>query len=163
MRRLAALLLAVTVSACGGLGFGGDAAPSAPPPPAPRSAWIVGADGRALGQAIFIETPGGVMLRAEFAERAFPSGWLPAMLAEHGDCSGFARGFSEAGTEFARLGNVFASPSGVFGAELNAPGATIAPTPADGRRTLLDADGTALLIESATGQRLACAALTPQP
>lgn len=160
----------------------------------PRQTWIVGAEGAAIGQAIFTEGPRGVMIRMEFAAGALPPGWHGAHLHWIGDCSDRAAGFqasgshvghgadhvehglmNPAGPEQGDLPNIFAAPTGPFGAEIYLPGATLA-TDLDRRErfSLLDPDGTALLIHAGVddqqtqpiggaGTRIACAALTQLP
>jgi Cu-Zn family superoxide dismutase len=158
----------------------------------PRSVWIVGADGRAIGQAAFMEGPQGVMIRLEFSERTLPPGWHGAHLHERGDCSDFANGFASAGAHIGSgarmrhglmqvrgpepgdLPNLYAAPAGAYGAEFFAPNVTLNHTAVRSRQPLLDRDGSALIIHEApddhasqpiggAGARLACAALTQLP
>ncbi len=156
-----------------------------------RTAWIVGRDGRAIGQAQFTEAPTGVLIRMEFSPGALESGWHGLHLHTRGDCSDFAAGFqasgghlgmaegiahglrNPAGPEAGDLPNIFAGAGG-FGAEMFSPYVTLHSAPVNGRAPLLDADGTALMIHAAAddhqtqpiggaGARVACAALTPLP
>ncbi|MGD9982509.1 MAG: superoxide dismutase family protein [Hyphomonadaceae bacterium] len=158
----------------------------------PRTVWIVGADGRSVGQATFTEAPGGVLIRLEFAEARLAPGWHGLHLHDRGDCSDFAAGFQASGghitlnrrvqhgllnrrgPEAGDLPNLFASPSSVFGAEVFSPYVTMHSGRVGNRLPLLDGDGAALLIHEATdnhrdqpignaGARIACAALTPLP
>jgi Cu-Zn family superoxide dismutase len=194
MRPLAALVLAVLLTACASTPGVSEDAPQA----APRTVWIVGAEGRAIGQATFTGGPNGTLIQLEFLEHALPPGWHGLHLHERGECSDFAAGFQAAGghlgmnqrirhgllsrrgPEAGDLPNIFAPPSGVFGAEVFAPYTTLSGERIPGTATyrerlpLLDADGTALMIHAArddqenqpignAGGRVACAALTPQP
>ena len=186
--RAIVVMLGVWAAAC---------ASSGPPPAmaqtAPRTVWIVGADGRAAGQATFTEGPDGVMIRLQFEARALPPGWHGLHLHARGDCSDFAAGFqasgghvrnpsrrmqhglmNERGPEAGDLPNLFASPAGAFGAEVFAPGVTLSAAPLRGRQPLLDADGAALIVHAGpddqrtqpiggAGERIACAALTQLP
>jgi superoxide dismutase, Cu-Zn family len=187
MRSFAALILASLLCACGTSGSGRDA--SAVPP---RSAWIVGPDGRALGQANFTEAPSGVMIRLEFSAGALPPGWHGLHVHGAGICSDFAAGFQASGAHFGHnnrvqhglmnpagpesgdLPNLFAPPAGPFGAEFFSPRLTLAAEAVRGRMPLLDADGAALIIHAnaddqitqpigGAGARIACAALTTLP
>lgn len=188
MRPLAAMLFAVLLSACASSDDDAGQAVQAPP----RTVWIVGADGRAAGQAVFMEGPQGVLIRLEFLAGSLPPGWHGAHLHERGDCSDFAAGFANAGShigahggvrhglmqtggpEAGDLPNLFASPAGVFGAEFFAPHVTLNHAPVGERQPLLDGDGAALIIHASAddqatqpiggaGARLACAALTQLP
>lgn len=168
MRPIAALIFAAFLSACASFGGGNRDAPPLPP----RNAWIVGQDGRAIGQATFTQAPAGVLIRLEFSERALPPGWHGLHLHMRGDCSDFAAGFQASGghlgmgervrhgllnpdgPEAGDLPNLFAAPSGVFAAEFYSPhvelGAERIPGTARGgaREALLDGDGTALMIHA---------------
>jgi superoxide dismutase, Cu-Zn family len=169
MRPLAALVLAALLTACATPGQGSADAPQT----AARTVWIVGADGRAAGQATFTGGPNGVLIRLEFSERALPPGWHGLHLHDRGDCSDFAAGFQASGShlgmnrriqhglmnpegpEAGDLPNIFAPPAGVFGAEVFAPYATLSSERIPGnansreRLPLLDEDGSALLIHAA--------------
>jgi len=156
----------------------------------PKTAWIVAADGRPIGQAQFLEAPRGVMIRLEFQPGALPPGWHGLHLHQIGNCSDFAGGFqasgahlghgegvqhgllNPAGPEAGDLPNMFATPAGPFGAEFYSGAITL--TGAEGRANLLDGDGSALVIHAVpddqtsqpiggAGARLACAALTNLP
>jgi len=167
MRPIAALLFAALIGACA-------STPPAPAPSvqvAPRTAWIVGADGRAIGQATFRDGPNGVLIQLEFSQGALPPGWHGLHLHQRGDCSDFAGGFQASGghvgmnpriqhglmnprgPEAGDLPNVFAPASGVFAAEVFAPLVTLGPrVPRSAYRperlSLLDEDGSALLIHA---------------
>jgi Cu-Zn family superoxide dismutase len=156
-----------------------------------RTAWIVGREGRAIGQAIFTEAPTGVLIRLEFSPGAMAPGWHGLHLHGRGDCSDFADGFqasgghvgigahaahglrNAAGPEAGDLPNIFAG-AGPFGAELFSPYVTLHSAPVGPRAPLMDGDGTALIIHAGAddhqtqpiggaGERIACAALTPLP
>jgi Cu-Zn family superoxide dismutase len=187
MRTLAALLAASVLCACASTGNHPAAVQIAS-----KQAWVVGADGRPVGQATFTEAPGGVLIRLAFSEHGLPPGWHGMHLHTRGDCSDFAQGFqasgghlgmservrhgllNPSGPETGDLPNLYAAPSGTFGAEVFAARVTLAAQPADDRAPLLDADGAALIIHAAAddqrsqpignaGARIACAALTPLP
>jgi Cu-Zn family superoxide dismutase len=188
MRPLAALVFAVFAAACASADTGAQAAAAT----AARTVWIVRADGRAAGQAMFTEGPKGVLIRLEFSAGSLPPGWHGLHLHGRGDCSDFAAGFQAAGghlgmsrrvqhglmnpsgPEPGDLPNLFVSPTGPFGAEVFAPNVTLGPMPVQGREPLLDGDGAALVIHAApddqvsqpignAGARIACAALTQLP
>jgi|CXWL01.1.fsa_nt_gi Cu-Zn family superoxide dismutase len=188
MRRFAALAFAALVCACANSAADADAAAQTPP----RTAWLVGLDGRAAGQATLTETPAGVLIRLEFSDRGLPSGWHGLHLHQHGDCSDFAAGFQAAGGHIAAvrgsqhgimnthgpeagdLPNLLASPAGAFGAEVLAPQVTLGAIRQGNRLPLMDDDGAALVIHAnpddhvsqpigAAGARIACAAFTRMP
>lgn len=193
MRPIAALLFAALLTACASPG--GSAGNYAPQPA--KTAWIVGADGRQIGQATFRDGPNGVLIQLEFAQGALPAGWHGLHLHQRGDCSDFAAGFQAPGShvgmdhriqhgllnprgpEAGDLPNIFAPRAGVFAAEVFAPLVTLGPgIPGVANRrerlSLLDADGSALLIHTGpddqvnqpignAGARMACAAITPLP
>ncbi len=174
MRPIATLLLAALLTACA------SRAPAdvAVTPPAPRTAWIVGADGRAIGQAHFTPAPAGTLIRLEFSAGALPPGWHGLHLHTRGDCSDFAAGFQASGghlgmsdrvqhgllnpngPEAGDLPNIFASPNGPFAAEMLSPFTVLAPQRVPGnarspaREALLDGDGTALLIHASVDDHL---------
>ncbi len=188
MRPIAATLLAAFLTACASTRAPAPETPTA----APKTAWIVGRDGRAVGQASFTEGAHGVLIRLEFGSRALPAGWHGVHLHTRGDCSDFADGFqaagghlgmaprvqhgllNPAGPETGDLPNLFAPPAGSFAAEFFSRGVTLNATPQRGQLSLLDADGAALVIHEgpddqrtqpigAAGARIACVALTPLP
>ncbi|GAM99527.1 superoxide dismutase [Cu-Zn] precursor [alpha proteobacterium U9-1i] len=159
-------------------------------PQPPKTAWIVAADGRPIGQAQFLEAPRGVMIRLEFQAGALPPGWHGLHLHNVGNCSDFAEGFrasgdhlghgervqhglmNPAGPDAGDLPNLFSAPAGPFAAEFYSDAITL--TSADGRANLLDGDGTALVIHASAddqtsqpiggaGARIACAAVTNLP
>ncbi len=156
-----------------------------------RTAWVVGRDGRAIGQAHFTEAPTGVLIRLEFSQGALTPGWHGLHLHQRGDCSDAAAGFqasgghlgmgdgvahglrNAAGPEAGDLPNILAGP-GAFGAELFSTLVTLHTAPVAGRSPLMDSDGAALLVHAfaddhqtqpigGAGERIACAALTPLP
>ncbi|GIK50631.1 MAG: superoxide dismutase family protein [Hyphomonadaceae bacterium] len=165
MRLIAALLFAALLTACA-------SAPREAPPAAPRTVWIVGAEGGAIGQAHFTAAPRGTLIRLEFQQDALPSGWHGLHLHARGDCSDFAAGFQASGghlgmgervshgllhprgPEAGDLPNLYAPAGAAFAAEFFSPYAVLAPqrvpgtaqTPA--REALLDADGAALVIHA---------------
>lgn len=159
---------------------------------APRTAWIVGADGANVGRATFTEAPTGVLIKLEFSDHGLSAGWHGVHIHQHGDCSDFAAGFhasgghegmghnvqhglmNPAGPEAGDLPNIFATPAGAFSAELFTDRVTLGPVKVRNREPLLDADGAALVIHASpddqttqpiggAGARIACAALTPLP
>jgi Cu-Zn family superoxide dismutase len=158
----------------------------------PRTVWIVGADGRSVGQATVTEAPTGVLIRMEFAAGRLAPGWHGLHLHDRGDCSDFGAGFQASGghislnrrdqhgllnprgPETGDLPNLFAAPAGEYGAEVFSPYVTMHSARVGNRLPLLDADGSALLIHQTAdnhrdqpignaGARIACAALTPLP
>lgn len=165
MRPIAALLFAALLAACA-------STPPDGPATAPRTAWIVGAEGRAIGQAHFTDAPRGTLIRLEFQPGALPPGWHGLHLHARGDCSDFAAGFQASaghlgmgarvqhgllnprGPEAGDLPNLYAPAGAAFAAEIFSPYtvlgaervAATARTPA--REALLDADGTALMIHA---------------
>jgi Cu-Zn family superoxide dismutase len=188
MRLLVAATFALLLNACAQFGLGAPAVDTPVTPPAPRTTWIVGPTGHSIGQASFTQLPSGVLIRLEFSQGALPSGWHAAHVHQIGDCSDFAAGFMAAGVHEGLLGNVrhglasgdgpdagdlpnlFAPADGAaFGAEFFSQRLTLASMPARGRRPLLDENGAALIIHAnpdnhmsiPTGDRLACAPLTP--
>lgn len=191
MRRYAAFVFAGLLGGCALLGFG-DGAPAPAPPPTPRAAWVVDWEGKPIGQATFIEGSGGVLIHLDFSERTLPPGWHGLHIHQSGRCGDAPQGFQEAGAharhgagaqhgllnpagpEAGDLPNLFAPATGAFGAEFFATGVTLMEHPADGRLSLLDSDGAALVIHAGVddhrtqpiggaGARIACAALTATP
>lgn len=168
MRRLAALVFAVLLSACASSAGSRDYTPAN----TPRTAWIVGPAGAAIGQATFTDGPNGVLIRLEFSPGALPPGWHGVHLHGRGDCSDFAAGFQASGShiemrEHAEHGlmnargpdagdlpNLFAAPTGPFAAEFLARSVTLgservrANANQHERAPLLDVDGSALLIHA---------------
>ncbi|MEZ5958355.1 MAG: superoxide dismutase family protein [Hyphomonadaceae bacterium] len=188
MRPLAALVFAALLAACSSTPDSVQLAQDM----RPRTIWVVGADGQAVGQATFTETPTGVLIRMEFLERRLPPGWHGLHLHARGDCSDFGAGFQASGAhitlnhrvqhglmnrrgpESGDLPNIFAAPNAVFGAEVFSPYVTLHNARIGNRLPLLDSDGAALLIHAGpddhqaqpignAGPRIACAALTPLP
>ncbi len=184
MRPLVALVFAALICACA-------SAPEGSEPMPPRTVWVVGTDGRAVGQATFTDGPAGVLIRLEFSERALPSGWHGLHLHQRGDCSDFANGFqasgghlsadprvqhgllNAAGPEAGDLPNLLATERGAFGAEFFTPHVSMGLGSRD-RLPLLDDDGAALIVHQGAddhvtqpiggaGARIACAALTRVP
>ena len=91
--------------------FGGGGLP--PDQIAPRTAWIVGSEGRAVGQATFTEGPDGVLIRLEFSAGALTPGWHGLHLHQRGDCSDF-RSRRDWRTIFG-VGGLPAAPANWFG------------------------------------------------
>lgn len=192
---LAALALALLLCACSTSGATQTASSRTPAPGGPpinRTSWIVGGDGRAVGQATFVESPNGVLIHLEFAERALPPGWHGLHLHARGDCTDAAAGFqasgmhvgmnrrtqhglmNPAGPEAGDLPNIFAPPAGLFAAEMFNPHVTLQSEPQGRRVPLLDDDGSALIVHASrddyvtqpiggAGARIACSALTITP
>ena len=185
MGRILALVFAVILGACA-------SGPRPYSPAAPRTAWIVGQDGRQIGQAAFTEAPHGVLIRLEFSEHALTPGWHGVHFHQVGNCADFAGGFqasgshvghgdriqhgllNTAGPEAGDLPNIMAPTSGEFGAEMYSARVTLGPVEVDDREPLLDADGSALVIHAGpddqqsqpiggAGARVGCAALTQLP
>jgi Cu-Zn family superoxide dismutase len=188
MRLLAALVFAALAAACESTPDSVELARQLQP----RTVWIVGADGRAVGQATFTEAPTGVLIHMEFSEAPLPQGWHGLHLHERGDCSDFANGFQASGghiklnrrvqhglmnprgPESGDLPNIYAPGVTGHGAEMFSPYVTLHSTRIGNRLPLLDADGAALLIHAnpdnqrdqpigGAGARIACAALTTLP
>lgn len=188
MRSLAAFVFAALLAACASTPDSAELARDLQP----RTVWIVGGDGQAVGQATFTEAPTGVLIHMEFLDRRLPPGWHGLHLHDRGDCSDFASGFQASGAhvtlnhrvqhgllnrrgpEAGDLPNIFAAPTGIYGAELFSPYVTLHSARIGNRLPLLDENGAALLIhanpddQSAqpignAGARIACAALTPLP
>ena len=187
MRRLAALVLAIFISACASSSTAGALFTPSPP----RATWIVAADGQRIGEANFTNAPGGVLIRLEFSGTGLPPGWHGAHLHERGDCSDFAAGFQAAGAHIGRaehvqhglqnpigpeagdLPNVFVAANPPYGAEFFLARVTLEAPTAE-RPALLDSDGSALIIHAGpddqqsqpsggAGPRLACAELRLAP
>jgi Cu-Zn family superoxide dismutase len=171
MRSIAVLVFAALTCACASSPNGAELASQIQP----RTVWVVGGEGRAIGQATFTEAPSGVLIRLEFSERALSSGWHGLHLHQRGDCSDFAAGFQASGShvgmdrrvqhgllsadgpEAGDLPNLHASPTGAFGAEIFSPWITLAADPVGPRpqrQPLLDADGTALVIHAGADDHL---------
>lgn len=168
MRPIAALLFAAALAACASTENQAAEAPVSQP----RTTWIVGAEGRAIGQAHFTAAPRGTLVRLEFQPGALPPGWHGLHLHTRGDCSDFAAGFQASGghlgmgdrvqhgllnprgPEAGDLPNLFAPPNAPFAAEFFSPytvlGADRVPATARNiaREPLLDGDGTALVIHT---------------
>jgi Cu-Zn family superoxide dismutase len=169
MRPIAALIFAAFLSACASSGGSRDYTPAS----APRTVWIVGGSGQAIGQATFTDGPHGVLIRLEFPAGALAPGWHGLHLHQRGDCSDFAAGFRASGShaqmehhgehgllnpngpEAGDLPNIFAAPAGPFAAEVFTPYVTLGNERIPGnanrqaREPLLDGDGSALLIHAA--------------
>lgn len=188
MRSLVALALAALLAACASANPG----PAPVTEQAPRTAWIVGQNAAAIGQATFTEAPGGVLIRLEFSAGALPPGWHGVHLHGAGDCSDVTGGFqasgahvghnerrqhglmNPAGPEQGDLPNLYAPGAGPFGAEFFTSGVTLSNVSNGNRMPLLDTDGAALIIHAGpddhitqpiggAGARLACAALSRLP
>jgi superoxide dismutase, Cu-Zn family len=190
MRFVLALFSAAFLGGCSLLGFGRENDDPPPPLPAPRTTWIVGTSGTSIGQATFTETPAGVLIRLEFLPSTLPPGWHAAHIHQIGDCSDFTAGFMAAGVHEGLVGdaqhglrnhhgpdagdlpNIFTPPGeAISGAEMFSSRLTLRRFPTDGRFSLLDDNGAALVIHAnpddhqavPSGPRIACAPLTPTP
>ena len=188
MRSLVALVFAAFLGACATTAPDRDVSDRIPP----RTVWIVGGDGRAVGQAVFTEAPTGVLIRLEFSEARLPPGWHGLHLHQRGDCSDFANGFQASGghlgmarriqhglrnpngPEAGDLPNLFAAGAPPYAAEFFIPYVTMSDEQLGERLSLLDEDGTALMIHAepddqvsqpigGAGARIACAAVTRLP
>ncbi|MEQ1618038.1 MAG: superoxide dismutase family protein [Terricaulis sp.] len=192
MRYAPALVSIAVLSGCAWLGLDERAAP-APPALAPQTAWIVGLDGRAIGQATFVEGNGGVLIRLEISQGALTPGWHGLHLHQSSDCTDAAQNFRAAGAhvshpqappqhgllnpappEAGDLPNLFASPTGPIGVEVFSQRVTLHNPAFGDREPLLDQDGSALIIHASpddhvtqpaggAGARVACAALPTRP
>lgn len=190
MRLTAALVFAAFLGSCAMIPWQ-DNEPDAPsPPPAPRTTWIVGQSGHAIGQATFTPAPTGLLIRLEFLANVLPPGWHGAHVHQIGDCSDFAAGFMAAGVhegqvaqvqhglmnprgpEAGDLPNLFVPQGGApFAVEFFATRLTLAQMPHAGAFSLMDDNGAAVIIHDSpdnhltipSGGRIACAALTPTP
>lgn len=185
MRNLAAIGILPLLSGCAMLGLTRTPAPPPAPPP-PQTVWIVGVSGSAIGQATFLEGADGLLIRLEFSENALTPGWHGLHIHRTGDCSDAQQNFAASGDHAGRhrhhgllnpmpaeagdLPNLFAPMSGPFGGEFFSERLTLATPPAEGRLSLLDGDGSALVVHAsaddhviqpagASGARVACAAL----
>jgi Cu-Zn family superoxide dismutase len=187
MRSLAIVLAAAFLAACASTR--GPEQSYTPQPP--RSAWIVGVDGAAIGQVTISEAPTGVLIRLEFSEHSLSPGWHGLHIHQIGDCSDPTAGFTASsahvghggrmvhglrnpmGPEPGDLPNVFATASGPFGAEFFSTRLTLR-SDIEGRTQLLDADGSALIVHAGpddheslpiggAGARVGCAAFSALP
>lgn len=182
MRLLAAFVFAVFATACATAPDPAERAAQTPP----RTAWLVGVDGAAIGQVRFAETPGGVVIRLQVPPNALAPQWYAASLTERGDCSDFAGGFGSAGPVIGANSNPnsnyqpspgvgelppFEAPAGApLVGEIRAPNFTLGVQRVGDRWPLLDRDGSALVLSTGIeqngpegGRRVACAALTQLP
>jgi superoxide dismutase, Cu-Zn family len=189
MRNLAAVAVIPLLSGCALIGLG-QPAPAPVAPPTPQTVWVVGLNGSAIGQATFLEGADGLLIRLEFSEGALTPGWHGLHLHEVGDCTDAGQNFAAAGahagetrqhgllnplpSEAGDLPNLFAPVAGPFGAEFFTQRLTLATPAARGRVSLLDADGSALVVHAsaddhviqpagASGARVACASLPKRP
>lgn len=188
MRHAPALVSIAVLGGCAWLGLD-DREPAPPPAPPPQTVWIVGLDGRAIGQAMFVEGNGGVLIRLEISPGALTPGWHGIHLHQTGDCTDAAENFNAAGShlthaqslpqhgllnpvqpEAGDLPNLRISGAEQAGAEFFSQRLTLFSPSLDGRQPLLDRDGSALIIHAngddhvtqpggGAGARVACAAL----
>jgi Cu-Zn family superoxide dismutase len=166
MKMLAALACAAGLAAC----------PALAQEAATASASIVDAAGHDLGRALLTETPSGVLITLELA--GLPPGEHGFHIHEVGACdpadfasagahyapAPHAHGFKSAeGPHAGDLPNQFVADDGKLHAEVLAAAVTLA----DGPATLLDADGSALVLHDGaddymtdpsggSGDRIAC-------
>lgn len=154
------------------------------PPPLSRAAAILNSSQAKIGTVTVTEAPHGVLIRIEAA--GLSAGWHGTHFHTVADCSdagfkasgghvhamgaaGSVHGLlNAAGTDQGDLPNIFAASDGRVTVDLYAPGLSLQA--ADGRLSLLDADGSALVIHAGpddyrsqpiggAGARVACAPL----
>ena len=123
------------------------------------TAQMLGGTGAVLGTATFTEAPTGVLIHLEVS--GLKPGWHGVHLHEKGDCTGpafttagahmnhadpkAAHGlFNPAGPDFGDLPNIYVAADGKAMAELFSTRVSV--TGAGGRASLLDADGSALMV-----------------
>jgi Cu-Zn family superoxide dismutase len=171
MKTIAALSLAAL-----SLALGLAALPAAAQEPATASASMVDAGGKDIGRALLTETPHGVLITLELA--GLPPGEHGFHIHETGACDPATfesagahyspepheHGFKSAGGAHAGdLPNQFVAEDGSLDAEVLATAVTLS----DGPATLLDADGSALVLHAGaddhmsqpsggSGDRIAC-------
>lgn len=157
-------------------------AQTAPAPAAPASvtATLKTADGASIGSAVLTEGPSGVLVRVEV--KGLTPGWHGMHFHEKGDCTDakfmnsgghvqmvgmkMPHGLlNPKGPDFGDLPNLFVQADGTAKAEVFS--ANVSLKGAEGRTTLLDADGAALVIHAnpddqtsqpigGAGARIAC-------
>jgi len=182
MRSLVALVFAVVATACAG----GPEPAAVPVQSATRTAWLVGAQGTAIGQVRFREAGPAVLIQIDIAPNALPQQWYAVSLTDRGDCSDFGSGFDSAGVVIGADSNPnsayrpppgagdlppFEAPAtGPLRGELRAPQFALREQRVGDRWPLLDDNGSALVLSAgveqygpAQGARIACAALTRLP
>jgi len=141
---------------------------------------VVGLDGKSLGMVMLQDTPSGVLIMADL--KGVPAGEHALHFHEKGVCDA-AQKFTTAGGHFAPGGtkhglmvaggphagdmtNQHVGADGVLNAQVLNTGVTLAPGP----KSLLDADGSALVLHAkpddymtqpsgAAGDRIACAVI----
>jgi superoxide dismutase, Cu-Zn family len=146
-------------------------------PPRTLTVPVSGPGGKALGTATLTEASKGVVIRIELNPSALLAGWHGVHLYEKGDCSGatFAAVRAGIGASAGRHGllnrlgpqagdlpNLYAPVSGRIKADLLSPMTSLSARPPAGRVSLLDANGSALVIHAEeddhpTARRRGCA------
>ncbi|MFC0684699.1 superoxide dismutase family protein [Novosphingobium clariflavum] len=175
MVRTSRLVLALGASLLAAPGFAADA-----PPPVLR-AEVVGVDGKPLGTVSVQQTPAGVLVTTDL--KGLPEGDHGFHFHEKGLCDAAGK-FASAGGHFTAgdpvhglmsmggphggdMPNQHVGPDGVLKVQVLNTGVTIAP----GSKSIVDADGTALVIHANAddytsqpagnaGGRIACAVLS---
>ncbi len=142
------------------------------------TASITGKAGDEIGQVRLIEGPNGVILRAEFAATALPSGWHGLHLHQVGDCTDLGV-FKRSGGHVGKIegGHGLLNPKGPESGDMpnlyigpDGGGAMEALLLIESVNTLLDADGSALIVHEkaddhitqpigGAGARIACAVI----
>jgi Cu-Zn family superoxide dismutase len=130
------------------------------------TALLVNGSGQTIGQAELREGPTGVLIRITAAPGSLSPGWHGAHFHQVGTCADTAAGFQASGPhvrhgdsgihgllnpdgpEAGDLPNIFVPGAGDIGAEMFSTFVTLADAPVGGRMSLLDADGSALVIHA---------------
>ncbi|MCT2400577.1 superoxide dismutase family protein [Novosphingobium mangrovi (ex Huang et al. 2023)] len=143
---------------------------------------VIGLDGNSLGKVTLVQTPTGVLVSTDL--KGLPEGEHGFHFHEKGVCDP-AEGFKTSGGHFAAgahehglmtmggphggdMPNQYVGPDGVLKEQIFNTGVTLTPGP----KSLLDADGSALVIHAgaddytsqpagAAGARIACAVISP--
>ena len=143
---------------------------------------VIGLDGRSMGTVTLEQTPAGVLVSTDI--KGLPQGEHGFHFHEKGVCDPAAK-FTTSGGHFAAGGhehglmvmggphggdmpNQYAGPDGILKTQILNTGVTLTPGP----RSLLDADGSALVIHAGAddyvsqpsgnaGGRIACAVISP--
>lgn len=178
MFRSSRVFIALGASLLAGPGFAADA----PAAVQPIHADVIGLDGKALGSVTVQQTPAGVLVTTDL--KGLPAGDHGFHFHEKGLCDSALK-FTSAGGHFTAgdpvhglmsmggphggdMPNQHVGPDGVLKVQVLNTGVTIAP----GAKSIVDADGTALVIHADpddytsqpagnAGGRIACAVLSP--